>query len=457
MDDYRIGLREKLGFGLSSISNNIIIQFVNTFILFFYTDVFGLSPALAGGIISFGLIWDGINDPLIASFADNHLFKNGERVRPYQLYICVPLALATVLLFWAVPLSHNLKVVYAVAVYVIFYSLTTFLRLPSYALPALATRNVKERLSINTFVSAGATLGGVLASLMCWPLVRAFAGLDEAGNMINPQRGFLFGAAVIGAIIIFGSLFCYFNSAERIRPTVAKGEKISIIKSFGLLVKNANWCWNALYSTLYFVSNVLLTTTLVYYCQYVIMAPGKTTLIMAMFALGSLAALPFVKRVEIKLGRRRAMMLAACICFVAKLPFIIAPYSLAAIMVYAFIMGISVTMSIVLFSITRNEIGDIIGYKLGRRIDSMVVNLNGFMNKCGTSLTTLLIGFALEFAGYEAALSVQPQAVESAIISIMGYVAAVIALIMLFSASRITIEDELAEVKAAQSGEAANV
>ncbi len=453
MEKQHIRFPEKLGFGLFSVSCNIVIQFVSTFILFFYTDVFGLSPALGGAIISFGVIWDGINDPLIASYADNHRFKNGERVRPYALYAPIPLAIITVLMFSAFELTQTGKAIYAVAMYVIFFSLTTILRLPSYAMPQLATGNTQERLSLNTFVSGGASLGGVLASVMCWPLVRAFAGVDAAGEMINPKFGFVMGAAIVGLIVLFGSWFSYFTTKERIRPKIDTENKLSIIASFRMLLKNKNFCWNTAFSTLYFVNNTLLTTTLVYYCKYVLMDSGKTTLVMAVFAVGSLAALPLVKIMDRKLGRRKNMMLGAGLTLLSKLPFLLAPRSLYGMMACALIMGCSVAVNIVVFSTTRAEVSDMVEFENGRRIDSMVINLMGFINKCGTSLTTLLIGLVLQLAGYNGELAVQPESALSAIIALIGWVAVGMSVVMIYCASRITIEDDVKKMHLAQGAE----
>ncbi|MDD3921301.1 MAG: MFS transporter [Eubacteriales bacterium] len=450
MEQQHIRFPEKLGFGLFSISCNIVIQFVSTFILFYFTDVFGLPPALSGAIISFGVVWDGINDPLIASYADNHRFKNGERVRPYALYAPIPLAIITVLMFTAFKLPMTGKAVYAIAMYVIFYSLTTILRLPSYAMPQLATGNRQERLMLNTFVSGGASLGGVLASVMCWPLVRGFAGVDATGEMINPEYGFIMGAAVVGLIVIFGSWFSYFTTKERIRPKAENEEKLSIFASFKMLLKNRNFCWNTAFSTMYFINNTLLTTTLVYYCKYVLMDSGKTTLVMAVFAVGSLAALPLVKLLDKKLGRRRNMMLGAGLTLISKVPFVIAPHSLYAMMACALIMGLSVAINIVVFSTTRAEVADLVEHENGRRIDSMVINLMGFLNKCGTSLTTLMIGLVLQIAGYNGELTVQPTSAVNAIIALMGWVAVGMSLIMIFCASKITVEQEVEKMHAEQ-------
>lgn len=447
----KIGLTEKFGYGAFSVSCNIVVQFVSTFILFYYTDVFGISPAIAGAIVSFGVIWDGINDPLIAHFADNHRFRNGERVRPYMLYASIPLAIIMILMFSAFEIPQGLKPVYGVAIYVVFYSLTTFLRLPSYAMPILATAERKDRLSINTFVSGGASLGGVLASVLCWPLVRLFSGINMDGSMINPRSGFPITAAVIGVIVIAGALFSYFTSKERVRSHNKNEVNLSLLKSFKTVMSDYNFRWNTAFSTLYFINNTLLTVTLIYYCTYVYNKPGLTTMVMAIFAVGSIVALPFIKRLDKKLGRRRAMMLGALLIIISKIPFIIFPFSVFTMYFNALIMGLSVALNIVTFSTTRAEVADHIEFVNNRRIDSMVINFMGFLNKCGTSLTTLAIGFALQIAGYQANLPNQPQAVTTVLVAIIGWVSLAFSGIMLLCASKITIEETVSKMHKAEA------
>ena len=447
MERIKIGILEKLGYGSFTVSVNIISQFVSTFILFYYTDVFGLSPALAGIVLAIGVIWDGVNDPLIAFIADNRRFKNGELARPYMLYICVPLAIITVLVFTPVDMPMYLKATYAVLLYLVFDTLSTLLRLPSYTLSTLATPDQQDRLSINTFVSGGATLGAVLAGVLCWPLVRTFSGLTDAGELINPQRGFPIAAAVIGLVIIAGSLFSYFTSKERVKPKNEVEDKMPLLRSFKLTLSNYNFRWNTAFSTLYFVNNALMTTSLVYYCTYVFRDSGAVTLIMAVFAIGSLVALPAVKKINNVLGRRKAMMLGAGLILVSKIPFVIFPLNIIAMYVYAFVTGLSVALNIVAFSTTRAEVADHIEFVNNRRIDSMVINFMGFFNKCGTSLSILFIGLILEWTGYQANLSVQPPSVTTALIIIMGWAPIILSAVMLLCGAKITIEKVLEEMK----------
>ena len=446
MANIKIGILEKLGYGTLSVSNNIVVQFVSTFILFFYTDVLGIPPAVAGIVLAIGIIWDGISDPILANFADNRRFKNGERTRPYMLYICGPFALITVFMFMPFTLPLTLKVAYCIFVYLIYGSLTTLFRLPSYAMPTLATPNHSERLSINTFASGGATLGGVLASVMCWPLVRLFSGLNPDRSMINPQRGFPMTAVVIGLLIIAGSLFSYFNSRERVLPKSEKEEKLSLLQSFKITMADYNFRWNTAFSTLYFINNALLTTTLVYYCTYVYKNSGAVTAIMGTFAIGSLIALPFIKKVDNSFGRRKAMMLGALLILLSRIPFVILPHNIISMYVTALIMGLSVALNIVTFSTNRAVVSDHVEYVNNRRLDSMVINFMGFFNKCGNSFTTLGIGLVLQFAGYQANVSNQPASVALAMVFIIGWASIAFSSLMIFCGSKITVEKVLLEM-----------
>jgi len=169
---------------------------------------------------------------------------------------------------------------------------------------------------------------------------------------------------------------------------------------------------------------------------------------MALFAVGSLVSLPAVKKLDQKLGRRKAMMLGAVIIIVSKIPFVIFPISLITLMVNAFITGLSVALNLVTFNTTRAEVADHIEQVNNRRLDSMVANFMSLVNKCGTALTTLAIGLVLQFTGYNADLSAQPKSVTTGLVAIMGWAPIVLSVVMFFCASKITIESVVSEMKA---------
>ena len=85
----KMGLWEKLGFGVFAGGYNLLYQFKGAYYLFFLTNVLGISVATAGALVAVGGIWDAVNDPLIAYYTVNHTSKKGEHIRYSLLYFAV--------------------------------------------------------------------------------------------------------------------------------------------------------------------------------------------------------------------------------------------------------------------------------------------------------------------------------------------------------------------------------
>lgn len=63
-------VREKIAYGLGDTASNFFFQFFNLFLLFYYTDVFGLSAAAVGTMFLVIRIFDAVMDPLVGMVAD---------------------------------------------------------------------------------------------------------------------------------------------------------------------------------------------------------------------------------------------------------------------------------------------------------------------------------------------------------------------------------------------------
>lgn len=88
--------KEKIAYGLGDTASNIIFQTVMLFLTFFYTDIFGISPAVVGTLFLVVRIIDAITDPLMGAFADRTRSRFGQ-YRPYLLYLALPFGLISVL------------------------------------------------------------------------------------------------------------------------------------------------------------------------------------------------------------------------------------------------------------------------------------------------------------------------------------------------------------------------
>lgn len=125
----------KVSFAVSGFGQNLIIGFVNSYILFFYTDVFLIGAAPAGILMMVARIWDAANDPVMGTIVDKTRSKWG-KMRPYILFISLPLALSTAALF-IVPsgMGQTGKIVYAYITYILWGMIYTICDVPFWDWP----------------------------------------------------------------------------------------------------------------------------------------------------------------------------------------------------------------------------------------------------------------------------------------------------------------------------------
>ena len=65
-----IGVKEKIGYGFGDFASNLSFGFVSLFLLFFYTDMMGISAAYAAGLFLFIRFFDAIAAPAFGIFID---------------------------------------------------------------------------------------------------------------------------------------------------------------------------------------------------------------------------------------------------------------------------------------------------------------------------------------------------------------------------------------------------
>lgn len=212
---------EKVGYGLGDTASNFYWKFFEYFLLFFYTDVFGISSRAAGNMLLITKIWDAINDPIFGYFADRTKSTWG-RFRPYILWGSVPLAISGICTFYVPDLSLNGKLIYAYITYTLVMMAYTAVNIPYGALMGVITPNSLERTSVSTYRFVLAFTGGILIQTLTLPLVRWFGDtgvVDGAGDpIINQATGF-FWTMVLFATLSVGLFFVTFATCrERVQP-----------------------------------------------------------------------------------------------------------------------------------------------------------------------------------------------------------------------------------------------
>jgi GPH family glycoside/pentoside/hexuronide:cation symporter len=176
-----LSIKEKIGYALGDGAANIAWRGVATFLFIFYTDVFGLNPAVVGILFLIARFGDGIIDILMGIVCDRTNSKYG-KFRPWILWTAVPLGITLSLLFTTPNVGYSGKVVYAYATYLLFFIIYTANNIPYGALMAVMTPDDKERTGLGSYRMVGAFTGGMVVQGALLFLVAHF------GN-INPEIG----------------------------------------------------------------------------------------------------------------------------------------------------------------------------------------------------------------------------------------------------------------------------
>lgn len=449
----RIKLTEKLGFLTFSTASNVVFNFKDLFYLFFLTNVMGISIAHAGIITALGIVWDAVNDPMVGYWAVNHRFKNGEQCRPFALWCALPWAVTVVLMFTCFDVGYGLKLAIAIIIYFLFELFNTFAAIPYNSMGGLATNLDADRRSINVYRNLGGCFGSAIGAVALYPLLSLFGGLDSEGNIIPGQAGqdaFFFAAMVMGAVCILGSFAHYFTTRERIKQESEDESHLGVIEVAKMLLGCRSWVLNMLYIICYGSLNLLIMSTINYYATYVIGSSAAATIILAIYLVVSVVFSILSVPIDRKLGRRRTMISTGVVYILGKIWFVIDPFSMGAILVNAVSVAYSMTLAFVLFNTNRNNIADIIEWRSGRRIDSLVSTGDNLASKLAKAGTNLLMTGALAAAGFDAALESQPEAAINTINAMLGWVPMLLSVVMLIVAFFHPVEKEMAAMRAAR-------
>jgi len=178
----KLKFSEKVGYALGDGAANIAWRGVATFLFIFYTDVFGLNPAVVGVLFLIARFGDGIIDILMGIVCDRTNSKYG-KFRPWILWTAIPLGISLSMLFTTPNLGPSGKVIYAYATYLLFFLIYTANNIPYGALMAVMTPDDKERTSLGSYRMVGAFTGGMVVQGALLFLVASFGNINPKINV----------------------------------------------------------------------------------------------------------------------------------------------------------------------------------------------------------------------------------------------------------------------------------
>lgn len=152
----KLGRKEKVGYALGDLASNFSYGFVSLFLLYFYTDIYGLTAAQASLIFLIARTIDANYNLLIGYVIDKTKTKHG-KLRPYLLYGAVPLGALTVACFTAV--ESDFKFWFALCSYTIYCLAYTTVNTPYSAMTNMLTQDSDSRIGLSIYRFIAAMLG----------------------------------------------------------------------------------------------------------------------------------------------------------------------------------------------------------------------------------------------------------------------------------------------------------
>ena len=209
-DTRPLSFTEKVGYGLGDMASNFYLGFFGLFLLYYYTDVFGISPAAAATMLLVTKIVDAVSDPAMGLIADRTNTRWG-KYRPYLLFGAIPYALLGILLFLGPELSDLGKLIFAYVTYTMVMLAFTAVNVPYSALLAVISPVAEERTKATQFRFIFASIGTLSVGALATPLVGWLGGGDEL-------LGFRLTILLFAVLSVLLFWITFFTTKERVQP-----------------------------------------------------------------------------------------------------------------------------------------------------------------------------------------------------------------------------------------------
>ena len=385
--------RVRAGYGIGDYAICLYWSGIGLYLLYFYTDVVGISPILAGWIYALGIGWDAITDPFMGYLAERTKTKMGS-YRPFIYYGSIPLALSFVLLFWVPPFEGTALFLFLILVNLIHRSCFTIVSVPYSSLTARITNDSNERTKLTTARMISASFGTLSMSALAFPLIAYFGGADEA-------FGFLWLAIISGLIAIALLSVTVYSVREKVDEIVTSNlpNFVSITKTVA-----TNYPFWIVFGCILILGStgVMFNKNLIYFVKYGLELHEYQGLIRGVSSGASFLSLPFWAYLALKIGKRETWLISMTIAFIGLLLFFYYPIaSLNELLILLALIGVGNGAGGVLFWSMLPDTVEYGEWKSGIRTESSLYGFMTFAQKSSIAVAALILGFLLSGIGFE--------------------------------------------------------
>ena len=452
--NYKLSWRQRIGYSSGDLAQNLIYQTVSIWLLFFYTNVFGLKPGVAAVMFLVVRIIDVIWDPIVGTLVDKANPRWG-KYRSWLILGGLPLAAFAMLCFWN---GFSGSLLYAYITYVGLSMCFTLINVPYGALGSSLTRDTDEITVLTSVRMFLANLAGLIIKTL--PLIIAIF----APKVLNPDTGRMVAVyntpesarawfitmsifALTGLALL---VFCFFESRERVVMDEKDSADVKVSDLWMELVRNRPLRILSFFFIISFTTMSISNAADSYFMTYNIGAtPFMTTAFMWLGTIPAFIFLPLVPAIKKKIGKNGMFRLFLGIAIIGMVlmylsvsfPSLKRCFPLLCVIQFVKSTGILVATgymwALVPEVVTFGE------YTTGRRVAGIVNALICIFMKAGMALGGTIPGLVLAWVGFNSASQAQTPLAEQGILWLVTLIPALLFLLAIFVIGKYELSDKV--------------
>lgn len=405
-----IKLKEKIGYGFGDMASSMFWKLFGSYLMIFYTDIFGLRAAVVGTLFLVTRVWDSAFDPIVGVVADRTHTRWG-KFRPYLLMLAVPFSVIGVLTFITPSLNDSGKLIYAYVTYSLMMMVYSAINVPYASLLGVISADPKERNTLSTFRMAFAYVGSFIALLLFMPMVNFFS--NHSKELTNQQHGWTMAVIVIAVMCAILFIGCFVLTKERVKPMREKQAPLK--EDLKDLWKNRPW-WILLGAGVAaLVFNSIRDGATVYYFKYFIVEENYETvsffgvsfvlsgLYLSIGQIANIAGVILAAPVSNRIGKKQTYMGAMSIATILSIMFFwFDKDNMAMIFIFQILISICAGSVFPLLWSMYADCTDYSELKTGNRATGLIFSSSSMSQKFGWAIGSALTGWLLAYFGFRA-------------------------------------------------------
>lgn len=403
MNQDKIKMREKLSFAMANFGNIPIMTLINGYLLIFYTNICGLSPAACATLFLIARFLDAINDPLVGFIIDHLPTRKMGHFRP-TLILGTILCSVNFLLLWFGPmLSTSGKLAIAYVSYILLGVLFPVMDISLNSLLPVMTEDMKERNSLSTIKGLAYVIGALVIGVAA-PFI-----LGDTSN----KQGYINLVLIMTAVIFFFSIIGTMGVKERVKPQMENS--YSVKELFKILSQKPVYI-TFLAVLLYSIGSNIVNAANTYFYTYIFEDLTLASIITLITCVAVFPATMVIGNLIGRFGKKKMYAIGLALAGLAPIIRLLDVRSIPLLIVSVLIAGIGAGFAAPLNYGIQADNTDYIEVSMGIRAEGAVASLSSFVSKCAMGIGGAIPGYLLQLAGFDSKAAVQNDDVINVIV-----------------------------------------